>query len=61
MSFATDRLVWAKMNAGQHVQKEQTIMLLFSKTYLHYYTLGNTRLLSPMPALLNWFLTKLPP
>ena len=21
MSFATDRLVWAKMNAGQHVQR----------------------------------------
>ena len=21
MSFATDRLVWAKMNAGKHVQR----------------------------------------
>ena len=47
MRFATDRLVWAKMNAGQHIQRADNHASI-SKTYLHRYTLGNTRLLSPM-------------
>ena len=45
MSFATDRLVWAKMNAGQHIQRADNHASM-SKTYLHCYTLGNSRLLS---------------
>ena len=52
MSFASDQLVWAKMNAGQHIQRADNHVSI-SKTYLHCYTLGNTRLLSPMV-----FLTK---